>query len=233
MWFSTGGVLAPAPCQQRQPPQWVRSVVFLWERASRWPKRDAMLVLAAFPQGKAFLFLRSFEMNYFVRFESLQEWAERHTAVKPLLTMPRRILDQIEITDEMLEQLTSGVEHPNPRVRFECAHLADHIDDERCFEILFRLCQDDVPRVRAEALHGLACEQCKSCPLPGGSVAILVEAALHDLSGKVRDKMVMTFASHSPDARISEALQYMAEHESNLQIRQKALQALKQHAVTT
>jgi hypothetical protein len=192
-----------------------------------------MLVLAAFPQGKAFLFLRSFEMNYFVRFESLQEWAERHTAVKPLLTMPRRILDQIEITDEMLEQLTSGVEHPNPRVRFECAHLADHIDDERCFEILFRLCQDDVPRVRAEALHGLACEQCKSCPLPGGSVALLVEAALHDPSHKVRDKVVTTFASHSPDPRISETLRYMAEHESNLQIRQKAWQALKQHSVTT
>jgi len=171
-------------------------------------------------------------MNYFVRFESLQEWAERHTAVAPLLTMPRRILDQTEITDEILAQLMSGVDHPNPRVRFECAHLADHIDDARCFEILFRLCHDGVPRVRAEALHGLACEQCKSCPLPVDSVVLLVEAALHDPSDKVRDRMVTTFSSHSPDGRISEALQHMAEHETKPQIRQKALQALKHHSVT-
>jgi hypothetical protein len=60
-----------------------------------------------------------------------------------------------------------------------------------------------------------------------------VEAALHDPSHKVRDKVVTTFASHSPDPRISETLRYMAEHESNLQIRQKAWQALKQHSVTT
>jgi hypothetical protein len=59
-----------------------------------------------------------------------------------------------------------------------------------------------------------------------------VEAALHDPSDKVRDKMVTTFASHSPDARISEALRHMAEHETNPQIRQKALQALKHHSVT-
>ena len=168
-------------------------------------------------------------MNYYVRFESLQEWAERHTAVSPLLTMPRRILDQIEITDEILAQLMSGVDHPNPRVRFECAHLADHLDDERCFAILAQLCKDDVPRVRAEALHGLACEKCKSCPLPIDSVALLVEAALHDPSDKVRDKMVTTFAAHSPDERIRRALQYMAAHEANPKIRQKAAHTLKRH----
>lgn len=171
-------------------------------------------------------------MNYFVRFESLQEWAERHTAVAPLLTMPRRIFDQIELTDEIFEQLMSGVDHPNPRVRFECAHLADHLDDERCFAILVKLCGDEVPRVRAEALHGLACENCKSCPLPVNSLGLLVEAALHDPSDKVRDKMAVTFASHSPEARIREALQHMAKYETNPQIRQKAVQALKHHSIT-
>ena len=168
-------------------------------------------------------------MNYYVRFESLQEWAERHTAVSPLLTMPRRILDQIEVTEEILSQLMSGAHHPNPRVRFECAHLADHLDDERCFAILAQLCEDEVPRVRAEALHGLACEKCKSCPLPIDSVGLLVKAALHDPSDKVRDKMVVTFASHSPDARISEALRQMTEHEVNPKIRQKALKVLNQY----
>ncbi len=168
-------------------------------------------------------------MNYYVRFESLKEWAQRHTAVAPLLTMPRRILDQIEISDEILEQLMSGVEHPNPRVRFECAHLADHLDDERCFAILAKLCADDVPRVRAEALHGLACEQCKSCPLSLDSVALLVEAALYDPSDKVRNKMVITFAAHSPDERIRKALRHMAAHEANPKIRQKAAAALKHY----
>jgi hypothetical protein len=65
--------------------------------------------------------------------------------------------------------------------------------------------------------------------VPLDSVALLVEAALHDPSDKVQDKMVMTFASHSPDARISEALQQMVEQEANSQIRQKAVRALRYH----
>ncbi|MCB8946245.1 MAG: HEAT repeat domain-containing protein [Ardenticatenaceae bacterium] len=169
-------------------------------------------------------------MNYSVRFESLQEWAMRHTAVAPLLSMPTRIRDRVEITNEIIAQLRDGMTHPNPRVRFECAHLADHLDDDRCFDILVTLSTDEVPRVRAEALHGLACERCKSCPLPIDSVELLVDAALHDPSDKVRDKMVGTFAFHSPDPRIQAALQHIAAHDNNPNIRRNAVKALKYHS---
>ncbi|MEM7112698.1 MAG: HEAT repeat domain-containing protein [Chloroflexota bacterium] len=169
------------------------------------------------------------QLNYFVRFESLQEWAHRHPLIAPFLKMPRRQMETAVLSDDLFSQLANNTAHPNPRVRFEIAHLADHLDDVRSFEILVALCQDEVPRVRAEALHGLACERCKTCPLPVDAVALLVEAALHDSSEKVRSKMVVTFAEHSPDPRIEQALHHIVLHDESLALRQKAHRALRNY----
>ena len=167
-------------------------------------------------------------MYYTVLFESLKEWSARHTAVAQFFNLPRRDFAHITLTDEAFQQLLEGAKHPNPKVRFTCAHLADHPDDERCFEILYSLCKDEIPKVRAEALHGIACEQCKSCPLPINGVALLVEAALYDPSVKVRLKVVNTFANHSPDERITQALVQVAQQDAHETIQQRAAEVLQQ-----
>ncbi|MCA9996225.1 MAG: HEAT repeat domain-containing protein [Anaerolineales bacterium] len=166
-------------------------------------------------------------MNYYVRFESLQEWLVRNPAVAPFWGMPNRIMKTAVLSNEVFDQLASGITHPNPRVRFETAHLADHLDDERSFPVLLALCHDPMPKVRAEALHGLACERCNSCPLPVDGLNLLIDAALHDESDKVRHKMVDTFPFHSPDPRIEQALSHIAAHDCNPDLRTKAEQALQ------
>jgi hypothetical protein len=73
-------------------------------------------------------------------------------------------LRRVRLTDAARGALIAGLDHPNPRVRWWCLQLMDHVGDEPCFEQIVRALDDPVPRVRAMALHALECERCKQSP---------------------------------------------------------------------
>jgi hypothetical protein len=81
-----------------------------------------------------------------------------------------------------------GLEHPNPRVRYNCAHALDWLGDERCVPALCQLLNDPVPRVRAIALRALSCDECKLTPLETRPelVQLAIDWAAHDPSRRVR-----------------------------------------------
>ena len=90
----------------------------------------------------------------------------------------------------VVDVLLRGAQHPNPRIRAECAHAMDWLADERCLPTLLRLVNDPVPRVRWFALHSLACDDCKLLPLPRGPevVPLLVSKATTDPNARVRHR---------------------------------------------
>jgi hypothetical protein len=56
----------------------------------------------------------------------------------------------------------AGLQHPNPKVRYECAHALDRYGHVSAVEPLIQLSYDSVPRVRWMALHALSCDACKT-----------------------------------------------------------------------
>jgi HEAT repeats len=88
----------------------------------------------------------------------------------------------------VVDILLRGAEHPNPRIRFECAHAMDWLADERCLPILLRLVNDPVPRVRWIAMHSLVCDDCKLTPLPSSAevLPLLTSKATSDPNARVR-----------------------------------------------
>jgi hypothetical protein len=71
---------------------------------------------------------------------------------------------RVRLTDEARAALIVGSDHANPKVRWWCLQLMDHVGDEPCFEHILRALDDPVPRVRVMALHALECERCKQSP---------------------------------------------------------------------
>jgi hypothetical protein len=103
----------------------------------------------------------------------------------------RPLRDALRASGELplvIDVLLRGAEHPNPRIRFECAHAMDWLADERCLPILLRLVNDPVPRVRWMAMHSLACDDCKLTPLPSCAevLPLLTSRATTDPNARVR-----------------------------------------------
>jgi hypothetical protein len=87
-----------------------------------------------------------------------------------------------------LDALMRGTVHPNPGIRFECAHALDSFGDARCQKTLVRLIDDPVPRVRWIAMHALSCHACNdaSCSIEESVHRRIAERALTDESIQVR-----------------------------------------------
>ncbi len=113
-----------------------------------------------------------------------------HFALMPLRTILelRGYLLETEQHTLLIDGLLAGLQHIEPRVRYNCALAMDHIADERCAELLRALLEDAVPRVRRAALHSLSCEACKVTPLPvpGDLIETLIAKANTDPSIRVR-----------------------------------------------
>src|SRR5262249_45629917 len=90
--------------------------------------------------------------------------------------------------DAFLDTLVRGTAHPNPRIRFECAHALDGFGDARCVEPLTRLIDDPVPRVRWIAMHALSCHACNdsSCVDDPAVQTRIAKRARTDASIQVR-----------------------------------------------
>jgi hypothetical protein len=59
------------------------------------------------------------------------------------------------------DALVEGLSDPNPRVRWWCVQVLDHVADERSTAALTRALDDPVARVRRNAAHALGCLACK------------------------------------------------------------------------
>lgn len=60
------------------------------------------------------------------------------------------------------KSILAALRHPNPRVRYECLGLLDHLADDACAAAMIAATNDRVPRVRRMAVHALGCQGCKS-----------------------------------------------------------------------
>jgi HEAT repeat protein len=93
------------------------------------------------------------------------------------------------VSDAAAQALIEGVADPNPKVRWWCIQLLDHLPDERAIAPLSDALHDPVPRVRRNAAHALGCIACKPTmtdPLPGATLETLARIAVHDPNAKVR-----------------------------------------------
>jgi len=76
-----------------------------------------------------------------------------------------RIVSEVSADPATLDMVVgvyiAGLQHPSPKVRYECAHALDRYGHVSAVEPLIRLSHDPVPRVRWMALHALSCNACK------------------------------------------------------------------------
>jgi hypothetical protein len=70
-------------------------------------------------------------------------------------------LRRVRVAPPVLGTLAEGVHDPDPRVRWWCVQLLDHINDQRALIALTDALDDPVPRVRRNAAHALGCVACK------------------------------------------------------------------------
>jgi hypothetical protein len=129
----------------------------------------------------------------------------------------------------LVEGLLEGLNHANPKVRYDCAHALDHLADEHCVEPLRRLLDDPVPRVRRMALHVLSCDACKLHPLrtEDDLVAHVIDRALADPSINVRRHATMALGNFCADARAGLGLETLLAQESDAALLREARRAMR------
>ena len=98
-------------------------------------------------------------------------------------------LRRAQITDRAFDALVEGLGDPNPRIRWWCIQLLDHVPDPRAATAVAGALHDPVPRVRRNAAHALGCVACKPDwhgRLPAHITAQLERLAASDPNAKVR-----------------------------------------------
>jgi HEAT repeat protein len=104
------------------------------------------------------------------------------------------------LTEAAFAAVTEGLADPNPRIRWWCVQLLDHVPDERAVTAVADLLDDPVPRVRRNAAHALGCLACKpdwSEALPADVSARLARIALDDPNEKVRREAAFALSCRS------------------------------------
>jgi HEAT repeat protein len=91
-----------------------------------------------------------------------------------------RELRSVEVDDTTIDALIDGLTDPQPRIRWWCVQLLDHIPAPRAIEAIARALDDPVPRVRRNAAHALSCTSCK--PQWDGALADTTRARLHEMA---------------------------------------------------
>jgi HEAT repeat protein len=106
-----------------------------------------------------------------------------------------RELRAVVVDAEVFDAIVAGLRDPNPKIRWWCLQLLDHVDDERAIAAIAECLDDPVPRVRRNAAHALGCAACKpgwDGTLPDGVAARLLEMATSDENAKVRATAAQT-----------------------------------------
>ncbi|HEY2812699.1 MAG TPA: HEAT repeat domain-containing protein [Acidimicrobiales bacterium] len=139
--------------------------------------------------------------------ECLRQRIERH--VLRYVATPSRQFPALRASGQVdLPLLRLGAQsHPNPRIRWQCLTVLDHIDgDESVPVFVSTLLGDAVPRVRRHALHALSCDRCKMSPLCVDVVPVVAECLRNDDNAKVRRQARDVLARYLPDERAARAL---------------------------
>jgi hypothetical protein len=148
--------------------------------------------------------------------------ASRHTGT------PNRDIGGLRSTVDTAA-LLAGLRHPNPRVRYDCLGLLDHLADDRCLDAMVEATRDPVPRVRRMAVHALGCRRCKPEMLCDDLVDVFAPVALADPSWRVRFEAVISLVQHPPSDRTRDVLERVAAHDERPAVRDKAAWALRLH----
>jgi hypothetical protein len=138
---------------------------------------------------------------------------------------PRRGMDALRgVVD--LTVLVAGLRHPNPRVRYECLELLDHLADDSCLLPMIEATADPVPRVRRVAVHALGCRRCKPEMLCDDLMGVFAPIALADPAWRVRFEAVTSIFQQPPGERRRATLAHVAENDVDERVRRQAAQLL-------
>lgn len=109
----------------------------------------------------------------------------------------------------------------------DCLNTLDHYANDSSADVFRLALRDPVPRVRAIALHGLACERCRTGELCVSDVVpSLISVLEQDRSAKVRHGAVgILLRLSARDASASEAILRAAHEDADPLVRQVATAA--------
>src|SRR5262245_23520779 len=115
----------------------------------------------------------------------------------------------------------AALHHADPAIRRFCLFLLDHYANDVSWNTFHRALRDPVASVRELALHGLACERCRSNELCITDVVTdLIDILGADPSAEVRHKTVAALARLADrDSRAGAALARAARNDSDSAIR--------------
>jgi HEAT repeat protein len=102
-----------------------------------------------------------------------------------------------QLTPGAFDAVVGGLADENPRIRWWCVQVLDHVPDPRAVEAIASLLVDPVPRVRRLAAHALGCVACKpewSSDLPPHVTEKLIDLAAGDPNMKVRSEAAYALA---------------------------------------
>ena len=121
-------------------------------------------------------------------------WSEAEDFLARFGALPRRAWETAGVQLPLAAVQAAALDHPSAVVRRDCLTMLDHhANDESAAVFRASLRTDPVPRVRVHALHGLACERCRSEELCVADVLLdLVRALDGDPSPKVRHAAAVT-----------------------------------------
>jgi HEAT repeat protein len=125
--------------------------------------------------------------------ELVQEFGRRGREVEALRGLAGGVsathLRVAELTEATFDAVVEGLTDANPRIRWWCVQVLDHVPDPRAVDAIAHLLDDHVPRVRRNAAHALGCVACKpewSGSLPAEVMQKLASLAADDPNAKVR-----------------------------------------------
>jgi hypothetical protein len=130
----------------------------------------------------------------------------------------------------VVDAYIAGLVHPNPKVRYECAHALDRYGHPRAVEPLIALSHDPVPRVRWMALHALSCDACKvQRPVAAVAFERACAMAVDDTSVQVRRHATIAVGQLG-GAEAAAVLARIAREDSDEVVRRNARGMLRQLA---